>query len=168
MAHVDDNGKASGGYFTSFDFTEDFTNRATNQTEQGGCVTVKVSASIPEGMGVTFWRFSGARLNFNSDVTSFVVENLSDSMVYQPYFYTKPTPVPAYMIRCTNCTFTGGGYINAQFGNVPYGTKITITPGGNCSIGLWSGNYNTGEVEANPLTWTVKTNCIFKWHMVVN
>lgn len=168
MAHVDANGKSAGGYFTEFDFTEDFTNRATNQTEQGGRVTVKVSAIIPEGKVVTFWRFNGARINFNSDVTSFVVENLSESMVYRPVFYTKTTPVPEYTINCTNCTFSGGGYTNAKSGTVPYGTKITITPEGNSYLGWWSGSYSTGEVNKKAITWTVNSNCSFEWHIVVN
>ena len=149
-------------------FTEDFTNRATNQTEQGGRVTVKVSAIIPEGKVVTFWRFNGARINFNSDVTSFVVENLSESMVYRPVFYTKTTPVPEYTINCTNCTFSGGGYTNAKSGTVPYGTKITVTPEGNSYLGWWSGSYSTDEVSKKAITWTVNSNCSFKWHIVVN
>ncbi|MBQ4073930.1 MAG: hypothetical protein IJD39_01845 [Clostridia bacterium] len=168
MSHVNDSQKASGGYFTEFDFTDDYVNKATGETEQGGRVTVRVAASIPEGKLVTFWRFNGARLNFNSDVTSFIVENLAESMLYQPVFYTKTTPVPEYSISCKNCTFSGGGYSNAKSGTVPYGTKITITPQGNSSLGWWSGSYGTGEVSKKSITWTVKNNCSFEWHMVIN
>ena len=168
MSHVNGSQKASGGYFTEFDFTDDYVNKATGETEQGGRVTVRVTASIPEGKLVTYWRFNGARLNFNSDVTAFVVENLAESMLYQPVFYTKTTPVPEYTINCKNCTFSGGGYSNAKSGTVPYGTKITITPQGNSSLGWWSGSYGTGEVSKKPITWTVKNNCSFEWHMVIN
>lgn len=168
MSHVNDKNKASGGSFTEFDFTDDFTNNATGETEQGGRVTVRVAASIPEGKLVTYWRFNGARLNFNSDVSSFVVENLAESMLYQPVFYTKTTPVPEYSISCKNCVFSGGGYTNAKSGTVPYGTKITITPQGNASLGWWSGSYGTGEVSDKSITWTVKNNCSFEWHMIVN
>ena len=168
MSHVNDKNKASGGSFTEFDFTDDFTNNATGETEQGGRVTVRVAASIPEGKLVTYWRFNGARLNFNSDVSSFVVENLAESMLYQPVFYTKTTPVPEYTISCKNCTFSGGVYSNAKSGTVPYGTKITITPEGNSSLGWWSGSRGTGEVSKQSFTWTVKNNCSFEWHMVIN
>ena len=168
MSHVNDKNKASGGSFTEFDFTDDFINNATGETEQGGRVTVRVAASIPEGKLVTYWRFNGARLNFNSDVSSFVVENLAESMLYQPVFYTKTTPVPEYSISCKNCTFSGGGYTNAKSGTVPYGTKITITPQGNSSLGWWSGSYGTGEVNKKSISWTVKNNCSFEWHMVIN
>ena len=168
MSHVNGSQKASGGYFTEFDFTDDYVNKATGETEQGGRVTVRVAASIPEGKLVTYWRFNGARLNFNSDVTAFVVENLAESMLYQPVFYTKTTPVPEYTINCKNCTFSGGGYTNAKSGTVPYGTKITITPQGNSSLGWWSGSYGTGEVNKKSITWTVKNNCSFEWHMVIN
>lgn len=168
MSHVNGSQKASGGYFTEFDFTDDYVNKATGETEQGGRVTVRVTASIPEGKLVTYWRFNGARLNFNSDVTAFVVENLAESMLYQPVFYTKTTPVPEYTINCKNCTFSGGGYSNAKSGTVPYGTKITITPQGNSSLGWWSGSYSTGEVSKKSITWTVKNNCSFEWHMVIN
>ena len=51
MAHVNEAHKASGGYFTQFDFTNDFTNKATGKTEQGGRVTLRVSASIPANTG---------------------------------------------------------------------------------------------------------------------
>jgi len=168
MSHVNDKNKASGGSFTEFDFTDDFTNNATGETEQGGRVTVRVAASIPEGKLVTYWRFNGARLNFNSDVSSFVVENLAESMLYQPVFYTKTTPVPEYSISCKNCTFSGGGYSNAKSGTVPYGTKITITPGGNSYLGWWSGSYGTGEVNKKSITWTVNNNCSFEWHAIIN
>ncbi|MBR6668062.1 MAG: hypothetical protein IKL25_06840 [Clostridia bacterium] len=172
MSHVNDKNKASGGSFTEFDFTDDFTNNATGETEQGGRVTVRVAASIPEGKLVTYWRFNGARLNFNSDVTSFVVENLAESMLYQPVFYTKTTPVPEYTINCTSCTFSGGGYSNAKSGTVPYGTKITITPIGGSYTGYWTGSYNAGNysdgVSAKPITWTVKNNCSFYWHAEIN
>jgi len=172
MSHVNDKNKASGGSFTEFDFTNDFTNNATGETEQGGRVTVRVAASIPEGKLVTYWRFNGARLNFNSDVSSFVVENLADSMLYQPVFYTKTTPVPEYTINCTSCTFSGGGYSNAKSGTVPYGTKITITPIGGSYTGYWTGSYNAGNysdgVSAKPITWTVKNNCSFYWHAEIN
>ncbi len=172
MSHVNDKNKASGGSFTEFDFTNDFTNNATGETEQGGRVTVRVAASIPEGKLVTYWRFNGACLNFNSDVSSFVVENLAESMLYQPVFYTKTTPVPEYTINCTSCTFSGGGYSNAKSGTVPYGTKITITPIGGSYTGYWTGSYNAGNyrdgVSAKPITWTVKNNCSFYWHAEIN
>lgn len=174
MAHVNDNGKVSGGAFTEFDFTEDFVNKATGEKEQGGRVTVRVSADIPKDRLVSFWRFSGARINFNSDVTAFIVENLADSMLYQPYFIKKSTPVPTatpvpeYTVRCKNCVFSGGGYTNAYSGTVPYGTQITITPEGNSWLGWWSGSFGTGEVNKKSITWTVKSNCSFEWHMVIN
>lgn len=172
MAHVNHQGKAAGGTFAEFDFTQDFINRATNELEDGGCVTVHVTATVPEGMIVTFWRFNEARLNFNSDVYSFTVESLSHSMRYQPVLYTKTTPVPEYTVTCHSCTFSGGGYTNAKSGTVPYGTKITITPSGNASLGYWTGSYNAGAYHAGvsnkPITWTVKKNCSFEWHAEIN
>lgn len=172
MSHVDANHKASGGTFTEFDFTDDFVNNATGETEQGGRVTVRVAASIPDGKVVTYWRFNGARLNFNSDVTSFVVEDLAQSMLYQPVFYTMTTPTPEYTIQCKNCTFSGGGYSGATSGTVPYGTKITITPSRTSSSGYWTGSYSAGTysdtISAKPVTWTVKSNCSFSWHPEIN
>lgn len=178
MAHVNEAHKASGGYFSRFDFTNDFTNQATGKTEQGGRVTLRVSASIPEGKHVSFWRFNGARLNFNSDVTSFIAENLAESMLYQPYFYSKATPeptatpVPSYTVRCEGCTFYGGGYSGATSGTVPYGTKITLMPYTYSPIGYWTGTFNKGShtspVNCEPVTYTVKSNCNFSWHGIVN
>lgn len=168
MFHVDERGKSAGRAFTEFDFTNDYVNQATDATVPGGRVTVRVAAVIPKGMVVTFWRFNGARINFNSDVTSFIAEDLRESMVYQAVFYTKTTPVPEYTITCKNCTFSGGGYTNAKSGTVPYGTQITIKPQGNSSLGWWSGTHKTGEVSDKSVTWIVKDNCSFEWHMIVN
>ena len=168
MSHVDERGKGAGRTFTELDFTHDYVNQATDATEPGGQVTVRVAAAIPEGMVVTFWRFNGARMNFNSDVTSFIAEDLQESMVYQAVFHTMTTPVPEYTITCKNCTFSGGGYTNAKSGTVPYGTRITIKPQGNSSLGWWSGTHRTDEVSNKSVTWIVKNNCSFEWHMIVN
>lgn len=168
MHHLNSQRKSAGGMFTEFDFTNDYVNKATGQTETGGRVTVDVAAAIPDGKLVTYWRFNGARLNFNSDISSFVVENLTSSMLYQPVFHVKTTPVPEYSISCKNCVFSGGGYTNAKSGTVPYGTTITITPQGNSWLGWWSGSYNSGEVSKKSITRTVKSNCSFEWHMVIN
>ena len=168
MSHVDERGKSAGRTFTKLDFTHDYINQATDATEMGGQVTVRVAAAIPEGMVVTFWRFNGARMNFNSDVTSFIADGLQESMVYQAVFHTMTTPVPEYTITCKNCTFSGGGYTNAKSGTVPYGTRITITPQGNSSLGWWSGTHRTDEVSNKSVTWIVKNNCSFEWHMIVN
>lgn len=172
MRYVNDSLKASGSYFTELDFTSDFTNPVTKRNENGGRVTVQVAARVPEDKVVSYWRFNGARLNFNSKVTSFVVEDLSTSMLYQPLFHTKTTPVPTFTVSCTNCVFSGGGYTNAKSGAVPYGTKITVTPKGASYSGYWTGTYTAGaphnSVSSTAITWTVKKNCSFRWNDQIN
>ena len=162
MYHVDAQSKSGGDTFYEFDFTHDYINKATGEDEMGGRITTRVVARIPEGMRVSFWRFNGARLNFNSDVTSFLVENLHESMLYRPYFYQ------TFTVKCQGCTFSGGGYSGATSGTVAAGTQITITPGGNSYLGWWSGSYGTGEVTDKPITWTVNDNCSFEWHAIIN
>ncbi|MBR6571260.1 MAG: hypothetical protein IKK75_12490 [Clostridia bacterium] len=182
MSFLDENDKVGGEKFKTFDFMKDFTNLATGETEDGGRISLRVTAVVPQYKAISYWLFNDARLNFNSDVTWFRVYNLNESMAYQPVFYglptptpkptpkptPTPTPVPKYSVSCKNCTFSGGGYSGASSGTVPYGTKITITPYGNSYLGWWSGSYGSGEVQKKSISWTVKSNCSFYWHEVIN
>lgn len=167
MYHLDGN-DGKGSSFREFDFTQDYRNLATGDQETGGRVNLRVLASIPDGKSISYWKFNDARLNFNADIVSFLAKGLSDSMTYEPVFYTSATPVPEYTVKCKNCTFSGGGYTNAKSGTVPYGTKITITPQGSSYLGWWSGSYSTDEVTKKAITRTVKSNCSFEWHDIIN
>ena len=74
--------------------------------------------------------------------------------------------VETVKVTCTNCTFSGGGYTNATSGNVPKGTKITVT--GTNDIGNpVSWEINGSEIEGyrgmKSITYTVNRNTTFKY-----
>ena len=76
LAFLNKSGKTAGGWFSSFDFTQDFKNKATKKEEQGGRITVHVRASLPEGKGVSGFNFMGAQWTFSTNVVQFTVRNL--------------------------------------------------------------------------------------------
>lgn len=168
MSLVNEKKKPDGGYFYHFDFTNHYHNAASGALEDGGQVDLKVVANVPTAHIVTYWKMNEAKLNFNSHVSWFTVDNLSESMVYQPVFRDNSTPVPSYSIKCDGCVFSGGGYNRAKSGTVPYGTKITIYPLGNSYSGYWTGSHNTGTVSNASIGKTVKSDCYFFWHAEIN
>lgn len=139
LCHIKKGTTGGGGWIESFDFTEDYTNRATNAQEQGGQVTAKVKATIPRGKKVSGWKFGETELYPNVQVTWLLPRMLNTSMTYEPIFSGAssatvtpgPTDPPTavtryYTVRCYNCTFSGGGYTNATSGTVAGGTTITL------------------------------------------
>lgn len=127
MGFVSGTSTTGGGYFTEFDFTEDYTNKASNQTEKGGRITLKVIADMPKI--VDYWLFNEAKLVFNTNtIICFFVRDLDASMIYIPNAkgFVPPDPNAKYKVTCTGCTFSGGGYTNATSGIVKAGTYITV------------------------------------------
>lgn len=171
------NAKNGGGKaMRSFDFTEDYTNAATNKAELGGRITAKVKAKIPGSKKVDFWRFNDAEFHFSVGITSFVVHELNASMKYEPVFARAEK---YYTVSCSGCTFSGGGYTNATQGRVKYGTNITVTTT-HLYVDHWVRNgarwqekvqigydpyvgkiYTTADVQKKSFNWTVKSNCTF-------
>ena len=86
LCHLNAKDYGAGGWITSFDFTDDFTNRATKKNEQGGRVTIRVQAVIPSGKKISYWLFDDAKLDFNTNVTQFIVRDLNVSKLYEPVF----------------------------------------------------------------------------------
>lgn len=73
---------ASGGYFTEFDFTGGYTNKATGESEKGGRISVKVIAN--SGSKVKVWQFGSAFFRMSTDsITHFTVKGLNRSMTYK-------------------------------------------------------------------------------------
>ena len=97
LCHLNAKHSGGGGWITSFDFTEDYINRATKKTEEGGQVTIRVQAKIPKGKKISYWLFNEAKIDFNTNVTKFVVCTLNTSMTYEPVFGSgsKATEAPS-------------------------------------------------------------------------
>lgn len=73
---------ASGGYFTEFDFTSGYTNKATGESEKGGQISVKVIAN--NSSRVKVWQFGNASFRMSTDsITHFIARGLNRSMTYK-------------------------------------------------------------------------------------
>ena len=77
-------GNGTGGWMDEFDFTDDYTNRATKKKELGGQVTLRVRSTLPTNKKIAYWLFNDAEVRFNNNVTSFIVRMLNVSMTYEP------------------------------------------------------------------------------------
>ena len=84
LCHLTAKGNGAGGWMDEFDFTDDYTNRATKKKEQGGQVTLRVRSTLPTNKKIAYWLFNDAEVRFNNNVTSFVVRTLNVSMTYEP------------------------------------------------------------------------------------
>ncbi|MBQ6890065.1 MAG: hypothetical protein IJN53_03510 [Oscillospiraceae bacterium] len=123
---LDAKGKASGDTFTEFVFEEDYANPVTKQTCPGGKITAQIKANVPSGKTVDYWLINGVPYFYNAGVTSFTVENLDETTVYEVVF--KDKSVTNYKVTCRFCTFSGktSGYVAA-------GSTITVKGDGNIS-----------------------------------
>ena len=97
ISHVKANFKSGGGWMRSFDFTGDYTNKATGGSEQGGQLSLRVRADssgsqkAPAGTVVTKktvrgWRFNQTEVFPNVEVPEFAVHTLNVPMYYEPIF----------------------------------------------------------------------------------
>ena len=140
----------AGGYFNEFDFTNDYKNRASNRQEEGGSVTLRVTASIPKGKKLSHWKFNDVRFYFGPATEYFKAEQIAACMTYEAVSgaaasTAAPTVAPSqmpplkfYTVSCSGCTFSGSGYNGARSGKVIAGAKITVTA--DSTPGKWSGN----------------------------
>ena len=147
LSHVKKDLTASGGWITNFDFTEDYTNKATKKKEAGGQVTVRIKATVPKGKKINYWKFDSVKIDFDKAVTEMVVHMLNVSKTYEPVFGTTASktstnseqqPVQEYFtVTCKGCTFSGGGHTNATSGQVPAGSQIKVTNKTGSQVKAW-------------------------------
>ena len=158
---------AQGGYFTQFDFTDDYANKATKKMEAGGRINAKVISDAPKSKKVLHWYFNDTLLSFGVNVNHFYVYGLDRSMCYEPIYEvaqlpagTKVTDNSVYIVRCKNCTFTADGMAAPVYsGAVPSGIRITVTPDSEGEIGFWTINGKVRSAE-NSVTVTVNSDVI--------
>ena len=179
FCHLKNETKGGGGWITEFDFTEDYSNRATGEMEPGGQLTAKVRAVIPKNKRVVGWKFDETEIyNIGTTFTQFVVNSLDTSMTYEPILNkaaAKATDPPSkevkyVTVKCYNCVISGGPYGGQTSAKVPVGTKITAkaTVGGG-SVFDWEVNgsfvkYNGGTTYSQ----TINVNTTIKAYLQIN
>lgn len=94
LCHIKQGTKGGGGWIRTFDFTSDYSNRATGAREQGGRLTAKIRPLIPKGKRVAGWKFDDTEIYPGVVVNDFVVRSLDTSMVYEPIFAVRNDPAP--------------------------------------------------------------------------
>ena len=164
FCHLKSGTTGGGGWHRDpFDFTNDYTNFATNAAEQGGRVSAKVRAIIPKDKSVRGWKLNETELYSNVVFEQFVVNDLNTSMTYEPIFGDK-----TYHVTCYNCSFSGGGYSNAKDGYVKAGTKITVTSAYSYPSG-WVINYGAVQwSHAYSITRTINADTHFESFIEIN
>ena len=167
LCHIKSGTKGGGGWITEFDFTNDYSNRATGVMEQGGQLTAKIRAVIPKNKKIVGWKYNETEVyNMGTTVSQFVVNSLDTSMTYEPIFgkaAAKPTDPPTtetkyVTVKCIKCKISGGPYSGQTSAKVPVGTKITVTASGNSSIVDWIINGSISYNGEKSITRTIKVN----------
>ena len=176
MSHIDAAGNPGGGWRVSFNFTKDYQNQKTRYKEQGGQISLKVRAVIPAGKYVLGWKFGETEFYPNAVIPTFVVRHLNTSLTYEPIFEGDPNYVPPEIpkvtVTCINCTFTGGDYSGATFGEVPVGTMITVK--GEGGYGSWEVNGSFLKdshgwyLESYTITQGIYVNTVIKFYLTIN
>ena len=180
MCHLKEGKKGGGGWITSFDFTDDYMNRASNITEKGGQLSAKIRAKIPKGKKVSGWKLDGTEFYPATTVNDFIVRTLDTSMTYEPIFASKaeakPTKKPTekpdpvvqyYTVSCKGCSFSGGGYNGATSGSVPAGTKITVRSDYS-EVNYWKVNGSRVDSDSKTITRTINSNTTVVCYSVIN
>lgn len=119
---LDVKGKASGDTPTEFVFEQDYINPVTKEICPGG----KIKAKVPSGKVVDYWLINGVPYFYNTGVSSFIVEDLDQTTVYEVVL--KDKEITYYKVTCDYCSFNGktSGYVAA-------GSTITVKGDGNIS-----------------------------------
>jgi hypothetical protein len=86
MCHLLTDTKGGGGWITSFDFTNDYRNRATGATVRGGTYTFKMRPTKLGNRTVRGWKFNDMEFRFSSGASDVIVRGLNTSMTYEPLF----------------------------------------------------------------------------------
>lgn len=91
LCHLTAKDFGKGGWLDSFDFTNDYLNRATNKQENGGQITTRIRATIPKNRKILYWKFDDTQIKFSTDVTEFIVRTLNVSKTMNRYSTVIPS-----------------------------------------------------------------------------
>lgn len=161
MQFLDEKGKVGGDPFTEFVFEEDYIQPLTQQTVEGGKITVRVKAVIPSGYMVDYWLINGIRYDFTNTVSSFTVTELTEATVYEVVLKEKPEVY--YDVVCRECSYNG----KTDF-KVKAGTKITVTGQKGYSYNVYVNDVKVNTSLVNSYTLTIKEDTEIYFGVVIN
>ena len=159
MCFLNRNGGA-GGWFRTFDFTNDFKNKATKKTENGGRITVRVQASLDYGEGVGSWKIDGVKYNFNTTVSKFKVTDVRKTTVFEAVTYEQKQ----VSVTASNCTCSDSQHSSFVSAQIPIGSYVTATASG-AVYGHWvkNGSALSKDKAYKKCSFTVHGATRIKW-----
>ncbi|MBR5382237.1 MAG: hypothetical protein IK133_00300 [Clostridia bacterium] len=86
LCYINDKDYGAGGWYDTIDFTKEHKNLSSNKKEPGGQLTARVRATIPKNKTISYWKFDGMMIDFDTNVTQFIVRGLNVSKTYEPVF----------------------------------------------------------------------------------
>ena len=86
LCYINDKNYGAGGWYDTIDFTNEHKNLSSNKKEPGGELTARVRATIPKDKVISYWKFDGMMIDFDTNVTQFIVRGLNVSKTYEPVF----------------------------------------------------------------------------------
>lgn len=105
LRFLDDKGKAAGDTYEEFTFEKTYQHPVTEEEITDGTITVQVSARIPSGYVLDYWKINGVEYRPASTCNSFVVTNLDEATEYEAVL--KEKPITYYKVTCYGCTVNG-------------------------------------------------------------
>ena len=173
LSHIDANDRPATEWLGSFNFTKDYQNLSSRYRETGGQISLKVRGVVPWGQYVSGWKFDETEFYPNAVIRQFFVRKLNTCMTYEPIFGSDPdAKLPKVTVTCIRCTFSGGGYSNATYGEVEVGTTITVT--GEGGYGSWEVNgaflkdSHGWYLESYTITEGIYSNTVIQFYLTIN
>ncbi len=172
LSHVDAAGNPANDWRKQFTFTKDYQNQKTRYKEPGGQISVRIRAVVPWDQFVIGWKFDETEFYPDASIRQLVVRSLNTPMTYEPILGTDPdAELPKVTVRCINCTFTGGGYTGATYGEVPIGTQIHAESVYDCTWRVNGSVVLTGAdwlYEGYTLDRKIVQNTVIEAYMIIN
>ena len=148
---LDAKGKANGDSFEEFVFEEAYTNPLTGAEVADGTITLGVTAIIPSGYVVDYWKINGVPYRYGSTVTYMVVENLDEATEFE--VVVKEKPITYYHVTCTGCTVNGKTDLW-----VAAGTTVTATASSGYHYVFYINGTSMNNRGNGKLSWTFTVN----------
>lgn len=158
---LDAKGKASGDELTEFVFEKDYVNPVTKETVPGGKISAQIKAKVPSGKVVDYWLINGVPYFYNTGVTSFIVEDLDETTVYEVVF--KDKAITYYKVTCDYCSFNGrtSDYVAA-------GSTITVTGDGSISGYFVINGVRDSQKYIRSITLTINQDTNVEFFVIIN
>lgn len=160
LCFLDEDGNAAGDSYEEFVFETPYQNPVTGEEITDGTITIQITAQIPNGYTVDYWKINGVEYRYTDKVSTFQVTNLDEATEYEVVLKEKPQVY--YKVSCSGCTINGQSVVYVLPGS-------TVT----ASAGRYSGYFYVNGVQYNSslarqVTFTVNCDTRVNLDVVIN